>query len=298
MSTPDLNLLVALEVLLDEANVARAAVRLNLSPSAMSRALARLRATTGDPLLVRAGRQLVPTPRALELRQKVGALVLEAESILRPAEFPHLGDVSRSFTLLTGDGFFENFGPPLLDRLADEAPEIKLRALDKPERDTGALRDGTADFEIGVVRKSTDPELRTQMLFRDRFVGVVRPDHSLTKGDITLDRYIGCRHVLVTRRGQDRGPIDNRLSGLGFERKAGVVVSSFASAVALARRTDLIATVPKRHTGLLRAGLFSFDLPLAPQELTVSLLWHPRQEADPVHRWMRACIREVCGAAS
>lgn len=298
MSAPDLNLLIALEVLLDEANVARAAVRLNLSPSAMSRALARLRATTGDPLLVRAGRELVPTPRALELRHKVGALVLEAQSILRPTELPRLDIVSRSFTLLTGDGFFENFGPLLLHRLAVEAPLIQLRAIQKPERDAGALRDGTADFEIGVVRKSTDPELRTQILFRDRFIGVVRPDHPLAEGDITLERYIDGRHVLVTRRGQDRGPIDSRLETLGCERKAGVVVSSFASAVALARSTDLIATVPERHTGLLRAGLFSFDLPLSPQEMTISLLWHPRQDADPVHRWLRACIREVCGAGA
>ena len=298
MSSPDFNLLVALDVLLDEANVARAADRLNLSPSAMSRALSRLRSTTGDPLLVRAGRELVPTPRALELRQRVGNLVLEAESILRPIDVPNLDSITRCFTLQTSDGFFENFVPPLLDRIAEEAPGIQLRCVQKPDRDAGALRDGTADIEIGVIRKSTGPELRAQALFRDRFVGVVRSGHPLAEGEITLDRYLGARHVLVTRRGQDRGPIDEALAGLGFERQPGVIVSSFTTAVSLARTTDLVATVPERHTGFLRAGLFSCDLPLPPQELTVSLLWHPRQDADPVHRWLRACIREVCGSVS
>ncbi|MFN4011264.1 MAG: LysR family transcriptional regulator [Pannonibacter sp.] len=298
MSTPDFNLLVALDVLLDEVNVARAAVRLNLSPSAMSRALSRLRSTTGDPLLVRAGRELVPTPRALELRQRVGSLVLEAESILRPMAEPNLDSVMRCFTLQTSDGFFENFIPPLLDRIAEEAPGIQLRCIQKPDRDAGSLRDGTADIEIGVVRKSTGPELRAQALFRDRFIGVVRPDHPLADGEVTFDRYMGGRHVLVTRRGQDRGPIDETLAGLGTERKPGVVVSSFTTAVSLARTTDLIATVPERHTGMLRAGLFSFDLPLPPQELTVSLLWHPRLDADPVHRWLRTCIRGVCSSGA
>src|SRR5512147_527501 len=109
MATPDLNLLITLNALLVEGSVARAAHRLRLSPSAMSRALARLRATTGDPLLVRAGRGLVPTPRALELRERVGPLVQGAEAVLRPAEKPDLGRLARTFTLRTSDGFVENF---------------------------------------------------------------------------------------------------------------------------------------------------------------------------------------------
>src|SRR5690606_22028747 len=108
MSRPDLNLLVTLDVLLAEGSVARAAERLRLSPSAMSRALARLRATTGDPLLVRAGRGLVPTPRAIELREQVGQLVQDAEALLRPAEKLDIRHLARSFTLRTSDGFIEN----------------------------------------------------------------------------------------------------------------------------------------------------------------------------------------------
>src|SRR6476661_4755276 len=111
MSIPDFNLLVTLDVLLTEGSVARAAKRLLLSPSAMSRALSRLRETTGDPLLVRAGRGLVPTPRALELRGRVGQLVEDAEAALRPADKIDLQQVVRTFTLRTSEGFVETFGP-------------------------------------------------------------------------------------------------------------------------------------------------------------------------------------------
>src|SRR6185369_2588383 len=114
MANPDLNLLTTLDVLLAEGSVARAARRLQLSPSAMSRALARLREVSGDPLLVRAGRGLVPTPRALELRARVGPIVEEARALLRPAEGLDLKKVARTFTLRTSDGFVENFGPALI----------------------------------------------------------------------------------------------------------------------------------------------------------------------------------------
>src|SRR6188472_3719816 len=124
MSTPDLNLLVTLDVLLAEGSVARAAERLRLSPSATSRALARLRETTGDPLLVRSGRGLVPTPRALELRDPVSHLVREAETVLVPQAAPDLKRLVRTFTLRTSDGFVENFGPGILARVGAEAPGV------------------------------------------------------------------------------------------------------------------------------------------------------------------------------
>src|SRR3954463_7661115 len=120
MSHPDLNLLVTLDVLLAEGSVARAARRLRLSPSAMSRALARVRDATGDPLLVRAGRGLVPTPRALELRERVRQLVADAEGVLRPTEKLDLDRLERTFALRTRDGFVENFGPRLVARVAKD----------------------------------------------------------------------------------------------------------------------------------------------------------------------------------
>ncbi|CAI8895337.1 Transcriptional regulator [Pseudomonas sp. IT-P44] len=294
MSTPDFNLLITLDVLLAEGSVARAAKRLRLSPSAMSRALARLRETTGDPLLVRAGRGLVATPRALELRERVSQLVQDAEAVLRPAQQPDLKQLARTFTLRTSEGFVETFGAPLIARVAEQAPGVLLRFMHKPDKDSTSLRDGTVDLETGVVGKAAGPELRTQGLFRDRFIGVVRVGHPLSQGEITPERYAAGGHISVSRRGLDKGPVDEALAALQLERRVVTIVAGFSTALALARATDLIAAVPERHTENLRAGMHSFALPVALPEFTVAMLWHPRLDADPVHRWLRGCVREVC----
>lgn len=294
MSTPDFNLLVTLDVLLAEGSVARAAKRLRLSPSAMSRALARLRETTGDPLLVRAGRSLVPTPRALELRERVSQLVQDAEAVLRPAEQPDLRQLSRTFTLRSSEGFVENFGAALIARMAGQAPGVRLRFMHKPDKDSTALRDGTVDLETGVVGKSASPELRTQGLFRDRLIGVIRGGHPLAQGEITPARFAAGSHISVSRRGLERGPIDEALASRDLERQIVTIVAGFSTALALARATDLIASVPERHTASLREGMHSFALPIAVPTFTVAMLWHPRLDADPAHRWLRSCVHEVC----
>jgi DNA-binding transcriptional LysR family regulator len=294
MSRPDLNLLITLDVLLTEGSVARAAQRLQLSPSAMSRALARLRETTGDPLLVRAGRGLVPTPRALELREQVSHLVQDAESVLRPIEKLDLKHLVRTFTLRTSEGFVENFGPNLIARVGDEAPGVRLHFMSKPNKDSAPLRDGTVDLETGVVGKKTGPEVRTQALFRDRFIGVVRMGHTLSQGEITPSRFATGRHIYVSREGLYKGLIDEALIPFGLEREIAVIVSGFFAALALARTSDLIASVPERRTGNLRAGMHSFPLPFSTPEVTVSLLWHPRLDADLAHRWLRGCVRDIC----
>ena len=294
MATPDLNLLVTLDVLLAEGSVARAAQRLRLSPSAMSRALARLRATTGDPLLVRAGRGLVPTPRALELRERVRQLVHDGEAVLRPAEKLNLKQLVRTFTLRTSEGFVENFGPDLIARVGEQAPGVRLRFVQKPDKDSASLRDGTVDLETGVVGQATGPEVRAQALFRDRFIGVVRMGHPLSQGEITPSRYAAGRHIHVSRRALDKGPIDEALKPFGLERKIVTIVGGNCTALALARTSDLIASVPERHTGYLRASMHSFPLPVSTPEVTVALLWHPRLDADPAHRWLRGCVRGAC----
>jgi DNA-binding transcriptional LysR family regulator len=260
----------------------------------MSRALARLREATGDPLLLRAGRGLVPSPRALELRERVGQLVHDAEAALRPADALKLERLDRTFTLRTSEGFVENFGARLLARVSAEAPGVRLRFVPKLDKDSGPLRDGTVDLETGVVGKATGPEVRAQTLFRDRFVGVVRPGHPLSEGELTPARYAAARHVHVSRRGSDRGPVDEALAALGLQREIATTVGGFSAALALARASDLVATVPERHTGDLRAGMHSFALPLPVPPITVSLLWHPRMDGDQAHRWLRGCVRDAC----
>lgn len=253
-------------------------------------------AACGDPLLVRAGHGLVPTPRALELRERVGRLVQDGAAVLRPAEHLDLGQLVRTFTLRTSEGFVENFGADLIARVGEEAPGVRLRFVQKPDKDSGSLRAGIVDLETGVVGKTTAPELRVQALLRDRYVGVVRTGHPLGEGEMTPARYAAGRHVVVSRRGLDRGPIDEALAPLALEREVVVIVAGFAAALSLVRATDLIASVPERHTGILRAGMHSFPLPVATSEITVSLFWHPRQDADPAHRWLRGHVREVCAA--
>jgi DNA-binding transcriptional LysR family regulator len=294
MPTPDLNLLVTLDVLLAEGSVARAAQRLRLSPSAMSRALSRLRETTGDPLLVRAGRGLVPTPRALELRERVSQLVQDAEAVLRPARMLDLERLVRTFTLRTREGFVENFGPELIARVGAVAPGVRLSFVPKGNKESTSLRDGTVDLETGVVGKATGPEVRVRALFRDRFIGVVRTGHALGRGAITAARYARGKHIAVSRRGLDKGPIDEAMKPLGLEREIVVIVGGFSAALALARASDMIASVPERLTGNLRTGMHSFSLPVPAPEFTISLLWHPRMDSDPAHRWLRGLVLDAC----
>ncbi len=294
MPRPDLNLLFTLDVLLAEGSVVRAAKRLRLSPSAMSRALARLRETMGDPLLVRAGRGLVPTPRALELREQVAQLVQDSQSVLRPAQMLKLKQLVRTFTLRTSDGFVENFGPKLIARIHDEAPGVRICFVQKLNKDSSALRDGSVDLETGVVDETTGPELRTRALFRDRLVGVVQMRHALGKSKITPARYASGKHILVSRKGFEKSQVDEALEALGLQREITTIVSGFSAALALARGSNLIATVPERHTENLRSGMHSFSLPISTPEFTVSMLWHPRMDADTAHRWLRGCVLDVC----
>jgi len=255
--------------------------------------LARLRQTTGDPLLVRAGRSLVPTPRALELREQVGRLVQDAQAVLRPVQSLDMGQVTRTFTLRTSEEFVESFGPALLARLDQQAPGVRLRFVNKTDKDNLLLREGSVDLETGVVDPTASPEVLTQALFRDRLIGVVRSGHALSQGDVSAARFAQGRHVYVSRRGQARGQIDDALEALGLARQITSIVAGFSTAIALARSTDLIAAVPERYTAD-RRDLFCFPLPLALPTFTVAMLWHPRLDADLAHRWLRSCLREVC----
>lgn len=220
----------------------------------------------------------------------------DGKAVLLPSEKPNLKQLVRTFTLRTSEGFVENFGPDLIARVGEEAPGVRLRFVQKPNKDSASLREGIVGLETGVVGKTTGPEVRAQALFRDRFIGVVRMGHSLSQGKITVPRYASGRHIGGSRQGLDKGPIDEALNALGLKRKIVTIVGGFSTALALARASDLIASVPERHTGILRAGMHSFPLPVSTPEVTVSLLWHPRLDADPAHRWLRGCVRDACAA--
>jgi DNA-binding transcriptional LysR family regulator len=283
-----------LDTLLIEGSVTRAGRKLNLSPSAMSRALSRLRDVTGDQLLVRAGRGLVPTARAIEMRDKVRELVEEAQALLRPEAGLNLSTLVRSFTIRTSDGLAEAMGPLLIGKVQAEAPGVRLQFVRKLDKDSAGLRDGSFDFDTGVLGPSIGPEVKAQALFVDRYVGVVRRDHPLARRTVTPEDYVAWNHVLTWRPGLDLGDIDNSLLELGLHREVMATVDGFSAALALARVSDLVATVPAKHTATLRDGMYSFEVPVSTPEFTISLLWHPRLDGDPAHRWLRNCIRDAC----
>jgi DNA-binding transcriptional LysR family regulator len=264
----------------------------------MSRALARLRTVTGDPLLVRAGRGLVPTPRAIELRDQVGPIVEGAKTLLRPAEALDLTRLSRRFVLRCSEGFAETFGPKLLSLVSTHAPGVTIQFLTKPDKESAPLREGEVDLETGVIDAGTAPELRSVPLFLDRWIGVVRGDHPLAMELVTAEVYAEAAHILILRRGLHSNEIDEAARAAGVERRIATVVSGFSTALALARETDLIATVPERHSAGLRKGLHSFDLPFGVAPFTISMLWHPRMDGDKAHRWLRGLVRNACATGS
>lgn len=299
-----MNLLAALDALLAEGSVTGAARRLGLSASAMSRTLARLRAATGDPLLVRAGRGLVPTPHATELRDRVHHLAGDVRTVLSPhASHLDVASLERTFTIRAGEGFVELFSASLVATIAAAAPHVRLRFAPKTDKDALPLRDGQIDLEIGVLGASA-PEVRTRFLFRDAFIGAVRIGHPLLGGQMTPERYAACRHVVASRKGKFTGPVDDALEELGLRRQVVAVVPGFPDAMRIARDTDLVALVPR--SGLSRPtsvdptaqGLVGFDLPVRTPQIAISAMWHPRMDADPAHRWLRDTVVAECHAAA
>jgi DNA-binding transcriptional LysR family regulator len=304
MDIMDMNLLGALDALLSEGSVTGAARRLGLSPSAMSRTLARLRSATGDPLLVRAGRGLVPTPRAAALRDRVHGLTRDVRAVLSP-QVGHLdlGGLERTFTLRAGEGFVERFSAPLVSAVMAVAPKVRLRFAPKPDKDALPLRDGQIDLEIGVLGESA-PEIRTRLLWRDDFIGVVRIGHPLLAGPMSPERFAAARHVVASRRGKPTGPVDDALEVLGLKRDIVAVVPGFPDALGVARETDLVALAPRSslvgRDGVdpMASGLVGFDLPVRTPSISILAMWHPRMDADSAHRWLRDTVAAVCRSAT
>ena len=304
MDNVDLNLL-ALDTLLAEGSVTGAARRLGLSSSAMSRTLTRLRSATGDPLLVRARRGLVPTPRAAELRDRVHELTRNVRAVLRPQiSCVDVASLELTFTVRASEAFLEFLSSPVVAAITHAAPRIRLRFAPKSDKDARPLREGLIDLEIGVLGTSA-PEIRTQFLFQDKLVGVARVGHPLLAGTgVTPERYAACNHVVASREGDVIEPVDDALEKLGLRRAIPVVVPGYPDAMRIARHSDLVALVPRSCLGnslatdhAATSGLESFQLPVPTPEFKISAMWHPRVDADPAHRWLRDTVMSVCRTA-
>ncbi|NII06753.1 LysR family transcriptional regulator [Luteibacter anthropi] len=298
MAAPDLNLLIALDALLTEGSVAGAARRMNLSAPAMSRTLGRIRDALGDPVFVQSGRTMVPTPRALEMRERVRQAVEDASALLAPGIDVDLTGIERRFAVRANDIFVGMYAGRLLDTMSREMPRATLRFTpEEDDIDGEALRSGRIDLLVNPFRP-VGPEMRVQPLFSTRFVGVARKGHPFFDGPVTAERFVQWQHIGVSRRGRARGPIDDALEALGLARQVPLVVPTpYAGAFALLD-SDLLLPLPNQLAeGVLRAGLDVqlFELPVPLEPVDISQTWHPRWQNDPAHRWLRRTIRQLCG---
>jgi DNA-binding transcriptional LysR family regulator len=294
----DLNLLRVLDALLQDNSVTLAAERLGTSPAAVSRTLARLRRAVGDPLLVRAGQGMVPTPRALELRDEVSTLLRACDNVLRPGAGFDAAHLHRTFTVQTTGLLLVKVAGALTERLRTEAPRVDVVFLPEALEGGPALRQGSVDVELGVLG-NLDPEIQTEQLTKVTLVGVARKDHPLFNRRIDARSFAAADHIGISRTGKRRGPIDTALADLGLRRRVAVVVPSHTSAMLLARETDFIALTAAEwlEDTVTALGLRTFRIPLNLPPFDLGMAWHPRNAADPAHRWFRARLAETVRTA-
>lgn len=291
MQVSDLAMLGTLDALLQEGSVTGAARRLGLSTAAVSHALAKIRGRLGDPLLVRAGRTMALTPRAIALRDKVHEAIAHAERALA-ADRPFTpAELAREFTILASDHILTVLGVALDARVATEAPHARLRFIPNTTDDATVLRDGGADVAIGIYDR-LPPELRTRKLLADRFACVVRADHPVVRRRITLDQFCELAHVQVAPRGRPGGIVDDALAERGRSRRIARAVPFFLAALRLVAETDYVLTISERiaHVMAPCLDLRILEPPLTLPPYALHLVWHPKFDADAAHRWLRDAI--------
>lgn len=284
----DLNLLVALDALMTERHVTRAAERVAMSQPAMSRALDRLRKTFHDPLLVRAGSEMVVTARGRVLAQQVRRVLDDVRNMLTDEPFePAI--FSGRFKLLTVDYASLTSLPSMLQALLSEAPEMRMgvedAGADWPER----LQAGEADLVLGVV-SDAPAGIYQRAVLEDRFSCIMRRGHPLAGRPLDLDLFLAQRHVLISSPGRDRSAVDMALERLGQPpRNITLRLPHFMASTAIVAATDLVMTLPQRIAAYMarHEALEVRDPPVELEGFTLRLLWHQRRHDDPAHRWLR-----------
>lgn len=288
----DLNLLIALDALLDEANVSRAADRLSLTQPTVSGMLARLRDGFGDPLLVRGRHGMVPTPRAIAVHPHVKGVLRDAAALLTPSVFDP-SQAKMTVTLSVNDYMLSAVLAPFLRELRRSAPGIRL-ALVPLEIDGLAARMAEGQVDLAVtISEFAAPELRRLPLGRNRYIGVARPEHPIHKKPVTLDRFCSFDHVLVSPAGGGfQGPTDQALSQRGRHRHIALSVPTFGVLPEILALDDLIAVVPERLAITWQDRLTSFETPIEVEGFETVVVWHSRHQADPAHQWIRRSIAD------
>ncbi|HRI68520.1 MAG TPA: LysR family transcriptional regulator [Polyangium sp.] len=288
MESTDLGLLVALDALLQEGGVTGAARRMGLSVPAMSHALARIREKLGDPILVRSGRGMVLTVRALELKSRVHDVVTEARHALEPVRPFVARELSQTFVVHATDYVLTVLGVAVDRILREEAPKVCIRFVPNTADDAAFLRDHGSDLAVGIYGE-LPPEMRTRQLLTERFVCVVRQGHPVLEKRFTLEEFASHPHIQVAPRGKPGGYLDDVLHAQGFTRTVARAVPYFVTALQLVAETDYILTISERIAQKY-AAFFPIEIREAPVVLrpfALSLMWHPRVDGDEAHRFLR-----------
>ncbi|MCK2241357.1 MULTISPECIES: LysR family transcriptional regulator [unclassified Crossiella] len=295
----DLNLLTALDALLEEGSVAGAAARLHLTQPAMSRALGRIRRAMGDEILVRTGRTMTPTPRALAVQAQVHTLVQQAQTVLTPDRTLDLTTLDRTFTLRWHDAVTTAAAPGLLARISAQAPGVRLSLLPEAGADTTDLRHGHVDLEITAATPES-PDLAHETIAHDRLVVLMRENHPAATRNLTPARYAKAAHLIVSRRGQLADPVDDLLAEHGLHRQVRAAVPTTAAALQCLRDNDFLVVLPEHMTraATQESGLLTRPLPFPAAPIPVIMAWHQRYTGDPAHTWLRTQTRttvtELC----
>jgi DNA-binding transcriptional LysR family regulator len=294
MTQVDLNLLDALDVLLAEGSVTAAAARLHLSVPATSRTLARIRVAFDDPILVRAGRGLVPTPRALALQGRVHRLVEEAHALVDMGRGLDLIALERTFTVRANDALISLIAARLVSQIEGPAPGVRLRFVAEGQEDLAPLRDGTVDLDLGVIH-DLGPEVLVEDLYEEHLVGMVSGGHRLARGRVTLRRLASATHVAVSRRGRPRGALDAVLEEHGLTRRVVAVVPTYTSAAHMVLTSGLVGLFPAQYAAQVTAisGAWAFPIPADLPRLVIAQAWHLRHDTDPAHHWLRGQLRQA-----
>ena len=295
MNDIDMNLLVVLDALLATQSTTQTARRLGKTQSTISHALERLRQAFGDPLLVRVGRNLAPTPRATALAEPLRAWLASGRELMQGSRELVSGALRATFTVIANDFAEAIVLPRLIPALRERAPGVTLEVTLRGDESEQAVRDGRVDLFIGTFVRDLDG-LVTQALYEDQFAVVMRSRHPLTRGTLTLDRFVAAEHVLVTPRGLPGGIVDDRLAAARRTRTVALRTPSFTTAAQLAATTDLITTLPASFARSLATTwpLALRDVPLQLPRMTVQQVFRTTRRDDRPLAWLRALIHEVC----
>jgi DNA-binding transcriptional LysR family regulator len=290
----DLNLMAALDALLEEGSVAGAAERMHLSAPAMSRTLGRIRRLTEDQILVRTGRTMTPTPHALAIQGEVHDLVERARAILEPERKLDLDTLERTFTIRGHDAVTTAIGPGVLAAVRTAAPGVAIRFLAEASTDTNELRHGRVDLEIGSTEPEL-PEISNEPIGGDRLVVAFRPDHPCADGTLTAARFAAADHVIVSRRGRLQDPIDTTLENMGLRRRVVSSAPTSTAALYIVSHSELLVAVPEHicRPTLGAFGLRTRPLPFELPPVPLFLAWHQRYDNDKAHAWLRAQVRDA-----